>query len=44
MRIPDSQMCFGVEILMSDEEVEKNHPKIKRALQFAKEKREARRP
>ena len=40
MGIPDSRMCFGVEILMSDEEVEKNHPKIDRALQFEKEKKE----
>ena len=39
MRIPDTQFCFGLEILMSEEEVEKNHPKIKRALQFAKEKK-----
>lgn len=38
--IPDSRLSFGVEILMSDEHVEKNHPKIDRALQFEKEKRE----
>jgi predicted O-linked N-acetylglucosamine transferase (SPINDLY family) len=39
VRIPDTQFCFGLEILTSEEEVEKNHPKIKRALQFAKEKK-----
>jgi hypothetical protein len=39
VRIPDTQFCFGLEILMSEEEVEKNHPKIKRALQFTKEKK-----
>jgi hypothetical protein len=38
--IPDSRVFFGVEILMSDEHVEKNHPKIDRALQFEKEKKE----
>jgi hypothetical protein len=39
VRIPDTQFCFGLEILASEEEVEKNHPKIKRALQFAEEKK-----
>jgi hypothetical protein len=39
VRIPDTQFCFGLEVLTSEEEVEKNHPKIKRALQFAKEKK-----
>ena len=38
--IPDSRMLFGVEMLLSDEHVEKNHPKIDRALQFEKEKRD----
>jgi hypothetical protein len=38
VRIPDTQLCFGLEILASEEELEKNHPKIKRALQFTKEK------
>ena len=33
-------MAFGVQILMSEGEVEGNHPKINRALQFEKEKRE----
>jgi hypothetical protein len=33
-------MAFGVQILMSEGEVEGNHPKISRALQFEKEKRE----
>jgi hypothetical protein len=40
VRIPESMKVFGVEILMSEKEVEKNHPKISRAVQFEKEKRE----
>jgi len=40
VRIPDTQLCFGLEILMSEEEVRKDHPKIKRALQFEQEKKE----
>jgi hypothetical protein len=39
VRIPDTQFCFGLQILMSEGEVDKNHPKIKRALQFKKEKK-----
>jgi hypothetical protein len=39
VRIPDTQFCFGLEILTSEADVDKNHPKIKRALQFAKEKK-----
>jgi hypothetical protein len=39
VRIPDTQFCFGLEILTSEGEVEKNHPKMKRALQFAEEKK-----
>jgi hypothetical protein len=40
VKIPDTHMAFGVQILMSEGEVEGNHPKISRALQFEKEKRE----
>ncbi len=40
VRIPDTQMAFGAQILMSEGELEGNHPKINRALQFEKEKRE----
>jgi hypothetical protein len=40
VKIPDSRVCFGLEILMSDEAVEKNHPKIDRALRFEKDKEE----
>ncbi len=40
VRIPGSVICFGVEILMSDEAVEKNHPKIERVLHFEKEREE----
>jgi len=38
--IPDTEKAFGVQILMSEREVEKNHPRIGRALEFEKEKRE----
>jgi hypothetical protein len=40
VRIPDTEKAFGVEIMMSDGEMEDNHPKLTRALQFEKEKRE----
>ena len=40
IKIPETQMAFGVQILMSEGEVEGNHPKIHRALLFEKEKRE----
>lgn len=37
--IPDSNVHFGFEVLLSEGEVEKNHPKIERALKFEKEKK-----
>lgn len=40
VKIPETQKAFGVQILMSEGEVAGNHPKINRALQFEKEKRE----
>ncbi len=40
VKIPESRISFGVQILMSEGEVEGNHPKIGRALQFEKEKKE----
>ena len=40
VRIPETHTAFGVQILMSEGEVEENHPKINRALQFEKDKRE----
>ena len=40
VRIPDSEAAFGLEILMSEKELDKNHPKIERALQFQNEKKE----
>ncbi len=40
VKIPETRMAFGLQILMSEGEVEGNHPKISRALQFEKEKRE----
>jgi hypothetical protein len=39
VRIPDTQFYFGLEILTSEDGVEKNHTKVKRALEFAKEKK-----
>ena len=38
VRIPQTQTAFGLQILMSEGELEGNHPKISRALQFEKEK------
>jgi hypothetical protein len=40
VKIPGTRIAFGVQILMSEGEVEGNHPKINRALQFEKEKKE----
>lgn len=40
VKIPETHTAFGVQILMSEGEVEGSHPKINRALQFEKEKRE----
>ena len=40
VKIPGTQTAFGVQVLMSEGEVEGNHPKINRALQFEKEKKE----
>jgi hypothetical protein len=40
VKIPKTRIAFGVQILMSQGEVEGNHPKINRALQFEKEKKE----
>jgi hypothetical protein len=40
LKIPETHTAFGVQILMSEGEVEGNHPKINRALQFNKEKTE----
>jgi hypothetical protein len=40
VKIPDTEKAFGVQILMSEREVENNHPRIGRALEFEKEKRE----
>ena len=40
VKIPGTRIAFGVQILMSEGELEGNHPKINRALQFEKEKRE----
>jgi hypothetical protein len=39
VKIPDTEKAFGVEILMSESEAEENHPKLRRALEFEKEKK-----
>jgi hypothetical protein len=39
INIPDGEESFGVEIMMSGNEAEKNHPKFGRALEFEKEKK-----
>lgn len=40
VKIPDTEKAFGAEIMMSEGEVKQNHPKLSRALQFEKEKKE----
>lgn len=40
VKIPDTEKAFGLQILMSEREVENNHSRIGRALEFEKEKRE----
>lgn len=40
VKIPETQRTFGVEVMMSDTEMEQNHPKFSRALEFEKEKKE----
>ena len=40
VKIPDTQISFGLQIMMTEGEAEKTHPKINRALQFEKEKKE----
>jgi hypothetical protein len=40
LKIPNTQKAFGVEILMSEGETGNNHPKLRRALEFEKEKKE----
>jgi hypothetical protein len=39
VKIPDTEKAFGVEILMSEKETAENHPKLRRALEFEKEKK-----
>ena len=39
VKIPKSGLSFGVEVLMSDKEVEKSHPGVERALEFQREKK-----
>jgi hypothetical protein len=40
VRIPNTHEAFGVEILMSERETDESHTKLRRALEFEKEKRE----
>ncbi len=40
VRIPETPIIFGVEVLMSEKAVDKYDPKIDRALEFEKEKKE----
>jgi hypothetical protein len=40
VKIPDTEKAFGLQILMSEREVENNHSRIGRALEFEKEKKE----
>ena len=40
VKIPDTEKAFGLQILMSEREVENNHSRIGRALEFEIEKRE----
>ncbi|MFB3883728.1 MAG: hypothetical protein ACE144_00795 [Thermodesulfobacteriota bacterium] len=39
IKIPNTEESFGVEILMSEKEAEESHPKLRRALEFEKEKK-----
>jgi hypothetical protein len=40
VKIPESSVTFGLEIMSSEAEAEKGHPKVDRALRFEKEKKE----
>ena len=40
VKVPNTQKIFGLEIMMSEGKAEISHPKINRALEFEKEKRE----
>lgn len=40
MRVPHTGEVFGLEIMMCEKEADRNHPKILRAIQFEREKRE----
>ncbi len=40
VKIPDTEISFGMEILLSDKEADRMHPKILRAIQFEREKKE----
>lgn len=39
IKIPDTEKAFGVEIMLSENEADRNHPKILRAIQFEREKK-----
>ena len=39
VRIPETEMSFGLEIMLSENEADRTHPKVLRAMQFEKEKK-----
>ena len=44
IKIPKTQKSFGLQVMMSEGEADKNHPKVLRAIQFEKEKKENEKP
>ena len=39
VRIPETEKAFGLEIILSENEADRSHPKIMRAIQFEREKK-----
>jgi hypothetical protein len=39
VRIPETEKSFGLEIMLSENEADRTHPKVLRAMQFEKEKK-----
>jgi len=40
VRIPETEKAFGLEIMLNENEADRNHPKVLRAIQFEREKKE----
>jgi hypothetical protein len=40
LKLPETKKSFGLEILMAEGEVDQNHPKLRKALEFEKERKE----